>query len=994
MNAVRADGAKRNGRAGRSTAGGRDEAATLRQRNELLTALHETTVALMDRQALPELLQTIITRAAALLDVPHGYIFLVAPGQRTMAVHAAVGLYRERVGWTVAYGEGLAGRIWQSGQPLTVPDYSRWPGRLPGPAYADLHALAGVPLLSGDEVVGVLGLSYSERGRRFDDEQVAILGQFARLASLALEHARLHARAERELAERRQAEAELHRSEERYRRLVETAHEGIWLIDTEQRTAYVNQRMAALLGCTPAALTGASPFAFLDDEHEVDAARNGWLARRPPGGVTQRDVRFRRGDGGTLWAFVSASPLYDDREQFAGTLAMVTDITARRQAEDVLRQSESRFRRLLASNIIGIITADTERVLEANDAYLTMVGCTRADLEAGRIRWRALTAPEYHHLDDRAIAQLQTDGVCTPFEKEYLRTDGSRMPVLIGLAVQEAAPLTAIGFVLDLSARRQAEEALRKSEAAVDLLARQMPGMAWLTDTDLRITDTLGAERRSTWVNEQFADGCLLTDLIDPAGPGAPLLAAHRQALRGKSASCDLPIADQRYCARVEPLRDSRQRIVGCVGAAVDVTAQVRRAEAQRLLAETGALLADSLDYQTTLHNIARLAVPAFADWCAIDALDERGKVRRLAMVHAQPASAETPAAGAGDELARAGAGPIALAAQTGCTQYLPALDGATGATPDAATSVIAVPLVARGRALGALAFVVSNSGRRYNHDDVALVEGLAQRAAIAVDNALLYAAEQRARAEAEAARRRLQALSRKLVDIQEAERRALARELHDDFGQALTGLKLSVELRERGPEPGATPLADPLAQINELIGRVRGLSLNLRPAALDDLGLLPALLSFCKRYTAQTGVRVALHHSAVERRFARDLETTAFRIVQEALTNVARHAGVADVTVWLWSNQDALGVQVADTGVGFAKRALAAGASSGLPGMRERVALLGGTLTIDSAPGRGTRLLAELPLLGPPAERIAGSAQPAPDRVGRPKPPRTDGVT
>jgi len=495
MNAPGANRAAQAARAGLATARLPAEVAALQRQNELLTALHETTVALMDRQALPDLLQTIVARAAALLDAPHGYILLAEPGERALTVHAAVGLYSARLGWRVGYGEGLAGRIWQSGLPLAVTDYSKWPHRLPGLAYADLHALVGVPLFSGEAVVGVLGLSCNERDQAFDDEQLTILSQFARLASLALEHGRLHARAERELAERRQAEAELHRSEERYRRLVETTHEGIWVIDTEGRTAYVNQRMAALLGATPAALVGASPFTFLADELEQEAAEKGWLARRPPDDVAQRDVRFRRADGTTVWAFVSASTIYDAQGQFAGALAMVTDITARRRAEEVLRQSETRYRRLIEANIIGIVTADSERVIEANDAYLRIIGCTRADLDAGAIRWREITAPEYHHLDVRACAQLQAHGVCTPYEKEYLRKDGRRVPVLIGLAAQDEEPCSAIGYVLDLSARREVEAALRKSEAAVDLLARQMPGIAWLTDGELRISDSLGAER-------------------------------------------------------------------------------------------------------------------------------------------------------------------------------------------------------------------------------------------------------------------------------------------------------------------------------------------------------------------------------------------------------------------------------------------------------------------------------------------------------------------
>jgi signal transduction histidine kinase len=134
----------------------------------------------------------------------------------------------------------------------------------------------------------------------------------------------------------------------------------------------------------------------------------------------------------------------------------------------------------------------------------------------------------------------------------------------------------------------------------------------------------------------------------------------------------------------------------------------------------------------------------------------------------------------------------------------------------------------------------------------------------------------------------------------------------------------------------------------------------------LDDLGLLPTLLWHFERFTAQTRVRVAFQHSGLDRRFPAALETAAYRIVQESLTNAARHAGVGEVAVRLWANAERLSVQVEDEGTGFhPEPVLAAAMSSGLPGMRERALVLGGQLTVDAAPGAGTRLTAVLPLEG-----------------------------
>ena len=202
-------------------------------------------------------------------------------------------------------------------------------------------------------------------------------------------------------------------------------------------------------------------------------------------------------------------------------------------------------------------------------------------------------------------------------------------------------------------------------------------------------------------------------------------------------------------------------------------------------------------------------------------------------------------------------------------------------------------------------------------------------------------------------------------MDFHEEERHHIALELHDEIGQALTGLKLSLEMTRSIPaNQSQQGIRQAQSLASELLGRVREMSLDLRPAMLDDLGLLPALLWHFERYTAQTGVRVNFSHGGLERRFAPEVETAAYRIVQEALTNVARHARVREVTVHLAVDAGRLGVQIEDYGIGFDPQiALAANVSNGLAGMHERARLLGGRLQMQSTPGVGTLLSAELPL-------------------------------
>lgn len=204
------------------------------------------------------------------------------------------------------------------------------------------------------------------------------------------------------------------------------------------------------------------------------------------------------------------------------------------------------------------------------------------------------------------------------------------------------------------------------------------------------------------------------------------------------------------------------------------------------------------------------------------------------------------------------------------------------------------------------------------------------------------------------------------LAAAQEAERARIARELHDEVGQELTGLKFILEAVPGLPaQKVETQLRAAQETVNDLMTRIHDLSLDLRPAMLDDLGLLPALLWHIERYAARTGVHVAFQHTGLERRLSQPVETAAYRIVQEALTNVARHSGAREATVRVWVDAEAgtLGLQIADQGQGCDLKKLGAGAAGGLPGMRERALLLKGHLEVESAPGAGTRVTAELPL-------------------------------
>jgi two-component system sensor histidine kinase UhpB len=218
----------------------------------------------------------------------------------------------------------------------------------------------------------------------------------------------------------------------------------------------------------------------------------------------------------------------------------------------------------------------------------------------------------------------------------------------------------------------------------------------------------------------------------------------------------------------------------------------------------------------------------------------------------------------------------------------------------------------------------------------------------------------------------RLQTLSRRLLEIQETERRQIARELHDEIGQALTATKINLQSLQRYPEPAtiAGRLEESIGIVEGALGQVRSLSLELRPPLLDDLGLAPALRWLTDQHAHRTGLRVEFRSGAVDARFDGAVATACFRVAQEALNNVVRHAGARHVTVELQTQEDGAHLRVSDDGAGFdvptARRRAAQGASLGLLGMEERATLAGGGIEWRSRPGQGTEVHAWFPLTPP----------------------------
>ncbi|HEY7693477.1 MAG TPA: GAF domain-containing sensor histidine kinase [Gaiellaceae bacterium] len=259
------------------------------------------------------------------------------------------------------------------------------------------------------------------------------------------------------------------------------------------------------------------------------------------------------------------------------------------------------------------------------------------------------------------------------------------------------------------------------------------------------------------------------------------------------------------------------------------------------------------------------------------------------------------------------------------------------------------VPLVARGRAIGIVAVHDKVGAQaRFSDGDLRLAEIFAARAAVAVDLSERVARD----------------TVRRVVEAQELERRRLARELHDETGQALTSILLGLKAIRAAPNDAAAEQAE--ADVRDLVVQalqdVRALAVDLRPSALDDFGLVPALERLAGTFEERSGIHTVVESTLRDGRLPAEAETVLYRLVQEALTNVAKHADATRVSILLTRRAGGVSAVVEDDGRGFEAGETREDAL-GLVGMRERLALLDGTLTVESVPGKGTALVAYVPV-------------------------------
>ena len=433
---------------------------------------------------------------------------------------------------------------------------------------------------------------------------------------------------------------------------------------------------------------------------------------------------------------------------------------------------------------------------------------------------------------------------------------------------------------------------------------------------------------------------------------------------------------DRRFDCRLVPETGPAGDVPSVLSVARDVTERWLALEDERrarinaeALREATVALTRSLDREsvlTTLLDRLRQMVPF--DRASVMLLEEASRVSVRAIFDGDRVVPVAPEERS--ELDPAAHPILQRILSTGTAMLIPDLhahpEWSLPADRASEASWLGVPLFARGDVAGLFSLSKREAGY-FNDSHVGLAEAMSSQASVAVENAILFEQMQ-------ASTLRLKTLSRRLVEAQESERRQVARELHDEAGQALTSLRFGLRLLEReideGGDVGAR-VAELVQRTDAVIDGLHRLAAHLRPASLEHLGLEIALRQHSRSVESECGL--AVHFKArgfTGERLPTEVETALYRIAQEAMTNVARHARATRMDLFLDRRGDRVLVMVEDDGVGFEPDRVQRGEHFGLLGMRERVEALGGTMTLESAPGAGVTLVVEVNLADPRPDR------------------------
>ena len=561
-------------------------------------------------------------------------------------------------------------------------------------------------------------------------------------------------------------------------------------------------------------------------------------------------------------------------------------------------------------------------------------------------------------------------------EEKRMRQERQRTEEALRAAL-ETANQSRRALLSVLEDQKQAQEALAAERNLLRTLIDNLPDAIYVKDTASRflvanttLTRLMGAASPDELLGKTDFDFYPQNLAVQFFADEQNVIRTGQPLINREEPLMDMATGRQGWLSTAKvPLRDGQGQIVGLVGIGRDITERRQleeRLNAIHALGQKLVLTRDMTEIAQLVTDAARqvLRFPV----CGLWLVDEEQN-RLVQWAHTSwPGASEMPPLPLDGER-----GITVAVARSGEPIYLPDVSQDSryfdGGFPG--RSELCVPLKVAGRVIGVLN-AESEYLDAFGPADRQLLEALADAAAIALENARLLEAVTTHREE-------LQRLSAQLMHAQEEERKHISQELHDEIGQSLTAIRINVAtVKERLPAEISPTVREQLEETmmlaDETLERAREMSRSLRPSMLDDAGLPFALRWHVNRYARRVGLEVALEMVGLEERLAPEVETVLYRLVQEALNNIAKHAQASQVHVRLERHNDTVYAFIEDNGRGFDMQSLArrkpAERGIGLLGMRERVASVGGRFRIHSSPGQGTRVSAEIPLPDPPARK------------------------
>ena len=784
----------------------------------------------------------------------------------------------------------------------------------------------------------------------------------------------------RDVSARKQIEEALRRSDEHLRLVVNAIPALVWSAQPDGSVDFINQRHQEFTGLS---LDDVQGWRWTDLIHPEDRARlvDQWRKALATCEPLETEARLRRAGGDYRWLLIRAVPLRDESGRLVRWYGTKTDIEDRKQAEEALRQSESELTEAQRIAHLGHWSFDvaTNTVRWSEELYRIF------DVEKAAFGGVYESFLSRVHPDDLALVlKVNAEARATghPFEVEYrITTRNGQLKYIreVGYARPDGAGAVSglFGSAQDITGHRRTQEALRKSERVLreaESLGHTgsweqnlVTGEIFNTEENLRLF--FGDDRNKGGPFEDYSQAVHPDDREFVLRSHAKLLA------EGEPRDIEFRVvwpdgSVHVLFGRATVVRDESGQAIRVTGTNVDITDR-KRAEAemkrQAARAETlvriAARLNKNLELEAVIHAVCEEAVNTFkVSQASMSLYDpKRDLLVYAGGVNIPPAYAATiePITRTRfEELTRA-LGPIMVVPDIQAMADVPNVEFSSHLD---VRTVVTVAMFRDQGLIGALAIGVNGHVREFAQDELSLLKAVGDQAAQAIANAqLLRAANEQ--------HEQLGALSAKLAEAQEAERRAVARELHDEIGQLLYAVSASLQAIHITPDAAtlAGRLADSAALIDLAIQQVRDLALELRPSMLDDFGLVSALTWLVDRQAQRSGFQADFAAEPPDLRLPASLDTAVYRIVQNALTNLARHARARHVAITVRRQGSVLGLLIDDDGAGFdvaaALERARQGATLGLLSMQERARLAGGTLEISSTPGQGTHIRARFPI-------------------------------